>query len=244
MILQACFDESGYGQSGPAEAFVFAGFCGLLTEWEHFAHEWDAILKEAPEWTATDLKIALRKNRNDSRIERLVNVIGESDLRRLQFRVSAEGYNQAVTLQLPAWRSNREIDSQVEWKYFLAIWGMTFHLFAPIRDTPEIELDIIYDENIEQRPKLEKGYADFVASQGLPLEVKRLLPKQPRPDNDQRFMPLQAADLLAWHAHRDYVATHEGREHNDSVWTALKRIRSVVDETWGIDDIRFGIRGA
>ena len=248
MILQACFDESGYGQSGPTEAFVFAGFCGLTTEWRDFAQGWNAILNETPRWSAKELKTELRKNKNDSRIARLAEVISKSDLRRIQFRISADAYNKTVTLQIPSWRGNNEIGAEEQWKlnnpYFLAFWGTLFHLFAPIRDTPEIEIDVIYDENIEQRPKLEKAYSDFISSANLSSEIKRLLPRKPRPGDDDRFMPLQAADLLAWHAHRDYVGNRKGEVHRDIVWDALKAIESIVDETWGENEIRFGIRGA
>jgi hypothetical protein len=54
-------DESGLGQAGLGEAFVFAGFMGSVPAWEHFAHEWDRLLRESPVLTAKGFKNLLRR---------------------------------------------------------------------------------------------------------------------------------------------------------------------------------------
>jgi hypothetical protein len=61
--------------------------------------------------------------------------------------------------------------------------------------------------------------------ESLPEESKRLA-REPHGETDEDQMPLQAADLLAWHAHRDFVETQNSREHKDSVWSALQDLNT------------------
>jgi hypothetical protein len=49
-----------------------------------------------------------------------------------------------------------------------------------------------------------------------------MLSKARLPRDDNTFMPLQAADLLEWHTHRDFVESKKSNIHSDAVWSALK----------------------
>ena len=57
-------------------------------------------------------------------------------------------------------------------------------------------------------------------------KMQTVFMEEPHSETDEDFTPLQAADLYAWHLHRDYVETQLGREHKDSVWDALKGLRT------------------
>src|SRR5580700_4644118 len=60
VILQVGLDESGYGQSGPDEAFVLAGYMGPITHIETFTHIWDEVLNRPPALTVRELKKRVR----------------------------------------------------------------------------------------------------------------------------------------------------------------------------------------
>jgi hypothetical protein len=40
VILQVAIDESGYGQTGADEAFLFAGYVAPVRQWETFIDKW------------------------------------------------------------------------------------------------------------------------------------------------------------------------------------------------------------
>jgi hypothetical protein len=70
-----------------------------------------------------------------------------------------------------------------------------------------------------------------------------MLPKFPLRRDDNTFMPLQAADLLESHTHRDFVGSKKGNIHSDAGWFAPEDLPKVVDDTWYENDLRFAIRG-
>lgn len=242
---QLVIDESGYGQKGLTEAFVFAGFIGDVQQWEDFIHYWAPIMNEQPLWTAEKLK-AKRGTKDNARILRLVEAIGKSGIARIQFRIPDEDFEVAVRRNLQSWFRNGEIDEEgftrLDNPYLFAFYSNLMSVLGAIREHEGVELDVIYDCNSEHRERLENAYQDFLESK-ISAEVKAMLPKMPLPRNDKTFMPLQAADLLAWHTHRDFVKSKEGSVHADAVWLALKDLPKVVDDTWDANDLRLAIRG-
>jgi len=242
---QLVIDESGYGQKGLTEAFVFAGFIGDVQQWEDFTRHWAPIMNEDPLWTAEKLK-AKRGTKDSARILRLVEAIGKSGIARIQFRIPDEDFEVAIRRNLQSWFRNGEIDEEgftrLDNPYLFAFYSSLLSVLGAIREHKGIELDVIYDCNSEHRERLENAYQDFLESK-ISAEVKAMLPQMPLPRNDKTFMPLQAADLLAWHTHRDFVKSKEGSVHADAVWLALKDLPKVVDDTWDANDLRFAIRG-
>ena len=243
---QLVVDESGYGQTGPTEAFVFAGFIGDVHQWEDFSHYWAPIMnEEKPLWTADTLKDN-RGKKNHPRILRLVEAIAKSGIARVQFRIPDSDYEIAVKGNLQSWFRNKEIDEEgfkrLDNPYLFGFYSNLLSVLGAIREHEGVELDVIYDCNMEHRERLEDAYQGFLES-NIPDEVKAMLPKVPLPRSDKTFMPLQAADLLAWHAHRDFVKSKEGKPHADAVWLALKELPKVVDDTWDANDLRLAIRG-
>jgi hypothetical protein len=242
---QLVVDESGYGQKGLTEAFVFAGFIGDVHQWEDFTHYWAPIMSEDRPWTADRLK-RNRGKKDHPRILRLIEAIGKSGIARIQFRIPDSDYQIAVKGNLQSWFRNKEIDEEgfkrLDNPYLFAFYSNLLSVLGAIREHEGVELDVIYDYNIEHRERLEDAYQGFLESD-IPAEVKAMLPKVPIPRNDKTFMPLQAADLLAWHTHKDFVETKEGNIHADAVWLALKDLPKVVDDTWYANDLRLAIRG-
>jgi hypothetical protein len=70
---QLVIDESGYGQNGPTETFVFAGFIEEVHQWEDFADCWEPIMNEKRPCTTKTLKRNRGKN-DHPRILQLVKV--------------------------------------------------------------------------------------------------------------------------------------------------------------------------
>jgi hypothetical protein len=110
--------------------------------------------------------------------------------------------------ELPKWES-RGLDSDtiklIRNEYFFGFWAIAMYVLLPISWTnDQLRLEIIYDRNVHEVEKLKQGYSDFQ----LTVPEARFLKGEPYGDTDDDFMPLLAADLIAWHIHRDYVETN------------------------------------
>src|SRR5712692_7803810 len=105
MIIQLFLDESGYGQTDPHEAFIFAGFFGGVRQWELFAVKWDELLKEPPALTAKGFKSLLRRERNSWRVANFVQVLHECGVYRISLCIPRHAYEKAVLSELPKWQS-------------------------------------------------------------------------------------------------------------------------------------------
>ncbi len=104
VIIQLFLDESGYGQTGPHEAFVFAGFFGSVRTWENFAHKWEALLKRPPILTAKGFKTLLRRKRTSDRVVEFVKVLNDSGVYRISVCIPRKAYEKAVLAEVPRLR--------------------------------------------------------------------------------------------------------------------------------------------
>jgi hypothetical protein len=104
-------------------------------------------------------------------------------------------------------------------QYYFAFFFIVMQVLLPMVWTnPNLRLEVIYDLNIHERPKLNLGY------QGLTEHISeaQFLVGEPHGERDEDFAPLLAADLAAWHIHKDYVEQQHNRQHSDSVWRILQ----------------------
>jgi hypothetical protein len=248
VILQVGLDESGHGQTGPHEAFVFAGYVGPVTLVETFTHAWDAILNIPPAMSVRTLKKRLRSGHIDPRVVSLAQVISPCELHGVRFKVAQDDYAEMaeelaqMVVDHPE-RSAYLFDSTNP--YFFAFIAVLTNLIAPIRDDPDAKIEVIYDENMHERKRLEYGYQlfrDFARKTDPTLLTK--LAKDPLPRNDEEFSLLQAADMLAWHSHKAHVESSQGRVYKNEIWSIVNDVPFFVDEHWNKHDLRALITGA
>jgi hypothetical protein len=104
---------------------------------------------------------------------------------------------------------------------------------------PNATLDLFYDENIEEEPKIQAGYEDvrrWLANTHPKLLA--MLPRRPTPRNDREFWPLRAADALAWNAHRAFTQAQKNKRHSNELWTMLDSGVVTMKETSNAADVR------
>jgi hypothetical protein len=76
-------------------------------------------------------------------------------------------------------------------------------------------------------------------------ERKPLFGDPPIFRDDKTFLPLQAADLYAWHARKERALHSEGREYKHPGWKAInEKIASKVERDWTEDDLRKQLKNA
>jgi hypothetical protein len=99
------------------------------------------------------------------------------------------------------------------------------------RDTGTKELiEILFDEGIDERRRLKKGYEEFVRAirkGSHPEFLDLLINKEAEFRDDKKFLPLQAADLLAWHVRRNIYEKARGHTHDDPIWVRLMTNRHI-----------------
>lgn len=218
--------ESGYEQNGSEEAFIFAGFVGPLREWEAFAHGWAQRLNKRRVLSAQGFKTHLRRTPNSKRIGGFVRVIKKcGKLYRVSVTIPNTAYKTAVLDQIPKWRKRglrAELLRIIDNPYYFGFYAIMMQVLLPMvwLLAENAQLEVIYDENIQEAEKLKASYKDFLATNPEAKQLRR----EPRGETDDQFMPLLAADLLAWHMHRDFVERQLGREYQDTVWTALNEL--------------------
>jgi hypothetical protein len=205
--FQAFIDDSA---RRPAGDIVLAGHIATAEAWAHFAKEWEELLPLATLAKNGKYHFKMsemaRSERGIERTEPFYRLIEKYAVASIAYRMSLEDFARAIErVQSPAG--------------ILAQLGMSFALFRfenpfffmfrclmddfhkkgreavkhviPLSET----VDFIFDDQSEKSYIL-AGWDDFVSE--MPEEERQYYGATPRFENDQDFLPLQAADLWAW----------------------------------------------
>ena len=220
LVLQIFIDDSGRGVD---PAFVLAGYVGRVANWESFSDEWQKILNEKPKlnyikateaiwlkgefagWTPAD---------RDRRVIRLVKLIKRYAMYAVDLSIDLAAFDLIL-------RQKRGVFKQPEGLAFSHI--VTWMLGrASERKTLE-KIELIFDGGVISREKhIIETYVAFMKH--LPAELTSLLYKRPRFEDDKEVLPIQAADLWAWHVRRQYYERARNSVWESPIWDALLTI--------------------
>ena len=198
LMLRGCFDDSG--THGGPYCFV-AGYLAHVERWAAFADQWSHLLEKY--LAGRPLKMSTvnrRKGYSHIPIDGLVE-FAQCIVRHVEFEVSAV---------LPEYYA-KQIQNQYGFafdRYRTCFLGV----FEAVANDPRVRdlgepLEWTFDHqgrgNPDQESKLElslhRAFAD--ARAGAPEEIHYLFASLAFKD-DKLWLPLQAADFLAWHKHR------------------------------------------
>ena len=205
-MLKAFIDDSGSGGDSPW--FVLAGYVSSAESWNLFEPEWRAALNAAPkiDYFSSSEAESLRpdgqwagvtaKERN-VKIATLIEVIQRHVHRAIHVRVKQKHYNRVIRANgIPSIWDNPY--------YFLFPAVLSAGVFAEKYAGSGDPIEFVFDssEQHEKRSKLQYGQlAD------IPLLAGRIANVLYR--SEKEFLPLQAADLLAWQIRRRFCVTNE-----------------------------------
>lgn len=199
MVWQAFIDDS-YKLDG---YFVLAGYVATAERWAAFAKEWEALLPThgilAGNGNYHFKMSAMASPERRERVSAFYRVIEDhaqlsvavvlriSDLKAAFARISIPD------LDYFDWGAARN--------NYIYVFRLLFDLFHYRKDVLkkiiplDEKVDFIFDKQAEQKQILASWdrYADPYA-----FEVRKLLGAHPRFEDDQEFLPLQAADFWAW----------------------------------------------
>lgn len=196
MILQAYIDESG--SRNQDKCLVLAGFIAPAEEWAAFSDEWQACLDAAPTLryfkmreAANNPSGAFKNWKRDAvraKVEKLVQIIKQHA-------------KVAIHCSMPI----REFDEIIGSEMGGLLTGPYLHTFngvlagigwEAVGQSAE-RVDLIFDEQDKYAPFVKNVYP-FLKANKFDPELQEVLPTEPMFRPDTEFLPLQAADMLAW----------------------------------------------
>ncbi len=195
-VLRAFIDDSGSG--GDSTWYVLAGYLGTAEGWDSFDSQWTQVLHGDPyvEYFKASEAESLRgpwfgisKEQRDAKIDALIEVIGRCATRSLCVRLRQRDYDEIIKGNLPPLWDNPY--------YFLFTMAVGAAINIERIDGDSDYVDFVFDEDGQHKKQfnlmlpplsqMDVLYGKFVNA------VRR---------DEKKFLPLQAADLLAWQTRR------------------------------------------
>jgi hypothetical protein len=220
MTVQVAIDDSNRGQEN-APAFILAGFMATVPRWTNFADAWQDELNREPSIVGplkASEAINLRKNFAGWSEE-------ERDARLVAF---------AKLIREHAFASVRTTLVKREFDRVFRGFGGGFKNLYPQATIALISRTMVFAEKRKMRQPFEFVFDEGILSpnrlRDMRVDTLKYLPHQARyiskfsHDNDDRFYPLQAADLFAGYYRQHLVAEAEGRTFESPVLTELMKI--------------------
>ena len=212
--IQAYLDDSG--SDGQSPHYVLSGFMGCVPDWERFSTAWTAALNQDPKLEyfkareAQSLKGQFDRSKGwteelrDERIRICVAAIKQHTAAKIDVVMPQALYDKHVKGKVP-----KDIDSP----YFMCLLAVVEIVVKPLHQaSPALnaKIDFIFDNQQKLWRLAENLYQGFKGS-GLPYVY--LIGEVDHRD-DKEVLPLQAADLGAWHSRRRLAnpGEMEGRE--------------------------------
>jgi hypothetical protein len=204
-MLKAFVDDSGSGGDSPW--VVLAGYVGTVCDWVGFESDWSKVLESQPRIEyfksseAESLKgqfVGASIDQRNAKIEALIDVIGRHAQRAICARMRQDDYNEVIRPNVP------EIWDDAYFFLFpafiLAVLGMEkYH-----GNSEPAEFICDSSQRVDKRAaKLYHQLKQFPQFAGRIIDVFFR--------SDKEFLPLQAADLLAWQVRRFFCVPDEPR---------------------------------
>lgn len=201
MMLQAFVDDSA-SDVGDKRLFL-AAYINGADQWTAFSDAWDRKLRESPAIEYFKMSEAhsgrgqfdgWAEPERDRKVLGLAQVIRDHRPWSVHCSVSREQYGRIVAPVAPLGLKNA---------YFACFWDVMqvtaqYHLALEIEGVPPV--DFVFDEQGGLGLDAVTWYEWLKAGQ-VP-EVRSLLGATPVFHDDKQVVPLQAADMLAWHLRR------------------------------------------
>jgi uncharacterized protein DUF3800 len=226
-VLQAGLDDSG--KDGISPAFVLAGYIGSADKMMDLSDAWDALLAENPRldyikgYEAFGLHHQFdgwSVEHRDERLLKFVHLIAGHSGKGIAFVIDNKPF--ALIKDL---RDGEGVSFEDPYEFaYVASLSM---LLQALPDFGEDVIDAVFDCNLISRRQAARAYNKIFTD--WPDLAQRLYRKEPHWEDDQQFLPLQAADLLAYcvRASRD---PDKRLDHirNSPVVAALRSIPTVL----------------
>lgn len=209
-MLKVFVDDSGSGGDSPW--FVLAGYVGTVERWDSFDRQWRTVLdgppkidyfksSEAESLRSDGQWAGISRDERNARIDPLIRVIGKCATRSVYVRVQQRDYDAVIKKYVPP-----------EWDnayYFLFISMISAATSTEKYLGSSEQLEFVFDSN----HRFEKPSLSLYDREVIPEFVGRIA--NIHYEDEKIFLPLQAADLLAWQIRRRFSTSESPRPQFD-----------------------------
>jgi len=196
MVIQVCIDDS----STAGENLVLAGYMARSEAWATFATEWAELLTIRPSWKRFKMSEIMSNWPGEETGERVVH----------HYRLIEKYVDSAICVVVPRrpiTKAARDLGMPnfAQNPYYLA-WRAIITLCLKWKNDAGVSepIDFIFDQQQGEAAVVSAGWDNF--TKGMPIEWSGLAKNRPIFRSDDDFLPLQAADLLAWWMRKRYEA--------------------------------------
>jgi hypothetical protein len=230
MVLryQAFLDESH--SSHTDEEFVLGGYVQTAEVWASFAHDWELQLPFGVKDKYGKLQFHMTEMKERmSDVKLFSDVIDKHNLLPVSFRMNLPNFRRAISIVEERFQLHQITVGWERWNdpYYFSFRHFLdqFHVLRSEPDMsfivpPTEKIDFYFDRRSEQVPILE---AWSVVRATMSEEEEARFGENPRFENKQDFLGLQAADFWAWWVRKWY-------EEDDS--EIPTKLRSMDFGTW------------
>jgi hypothetical protein len=214
MVLQAFVDESF-----DKDPFVMAGFVSDVESWLKFTEEWDEMRSYGNRWSAL-------------KMSEVAGSGGDISWEKTEFlyRIIEKHIKAAicVVIDLSAVVDELWLPVQLKNPYWLGVKSI-LNFTAQHQEKLGLSepINFVFDERSEKEQILQ-GWFGYV--ENIPPETRALTGKQPQFENEEEFVPLQAADLYAWWCRKWW--RERGREFSATLDYKWQSKRTLIDYQW------------
>ncbi|MGD0421643.1 MAG: DUF3800 domain-containing protein [Xanthobacteraceae bacterium] len=221
-MLRAYIDDSRNHRG--KGIFALCGYIGDATKWAEFSDEWEATLHALPRLENLKTHEAYRLRdpasqfygwtaaQRDAKLIQLAKVANKHALVSIQSIVRPEQYKEILG-------SIAANETVYQFSFYTIIAEL---LKLPGKWNINDQIEIIFDiQGDESEATIRRAFREFMSA-GPPELVSRL-GADPEFKDDRKVLPLQAADLLAWHVRRHVYEYDRGNKDGleSAVWTEL-----------------------
>jgi Protein of unknown function (DUF3800) len=206
-MLKAFVDDSGSANDQHQRYFVLAGYVLPVLHWETFADEWSAELKNAPRITAFKMYNAdhgggyfegMAAEFRKCKVNDLAQLIHRFDPMGMACHIRWVDYQSIV-----AGKVHKKLDNPYAILFYQIMrliheWQIDGKAKRPEREYQRV--DFVFDDQADKGFKALQWYGPLKANMREPYS--KMLGATPIFESDEDMVPLQAADLLAWHVRR------------------------------------------
>ena len=195
VILQAYVDESGTRNQDTC--LVLAGFISPAEEWAAFSNEWQACLDSPPSLRYFKMREAVnnpngafqnwRRDAVRNKVRALVEIIKRHAKTAIHCTTPIHAFDAILGKDQAAPFTNPYIHN-----FAAIVAGIGWEAI----DQKAEKLEIIFDEQDKYAPVIKNIYP--LVKQKFDPDLGQILPFEPMFKSDLDFLPLQAADMLAW----------------------------------------------
>jgi len=218
--MQAWFDEAG--DKGQGGVLTVAGFVATSEEWSAFSDRWDAAIHAPPDIGAFHMKDAAKRENafrsltraeGDQKVRVLADTINDSSFTLVHCSIDLRAHEEFFPkIDAGTTGSTARMLRTFSHPYFYGFLSVCSMVCFELRDRGIRErFEIIFDEKKTMVDDVLRWYPAVVAH--LSAAERAIMPLLPVFRNDTEWLPLQAADLIAWPLRR-----HFGKTANRFAW--------------------------